>query len=94
MAEVFPEGSRELSSAIGRGNYRDWRFSSSGPVFLASNEQDLIFLDLPRAEAVMTEWFRERGWKVSLSPSGRMASQLVKQLGGTWGVSLFAHKGC
>ena len=93
MAEVFPEGSRELSSAIGRGSYRDWRFSSSGPVFLASNEQDLIFLDLPRAESVMTEWFRERGWKVSLSPSGRMASQLVKQLDGTWGVSLLAHKG-
>lgn len=93
MAEVFPEGSKELSSAIGRGNYRDWRFSSSGPVFLASNEQDLIFLELPRAEAVMTEWFRERGWKVNLSPSGRMASQLVKQLDGTRGVSLLAHKG-
>lgn len=93
MTEVFPEGSRELSSAIGRGNYRDWRFSSSGPVFLASNEQDLIFLDLPRAEAVMTEWFRERGWKVSLSPSGRMASQLVKQLDGARGAWLLAHKG-
>lgn len=93
MAEVFPEGSRELSSAIGRVGYRNWRFSNSGPVFLASNEQDLIFLDLPRAEAVMTEWLRERGWKVSLSASGRMASQLVKQLGGTWGVSWLAHKG-
>jgi hypothetical protein len=93
MAEVFPEGSRELSSAIGRVSYHDWRFSSSGPVFLASRAQDLIFLDLPRAEAVMTEWFRERGWKVSLSTSGRMASQLVKQLDGTSGVSLLAHKG-
>lgn len=93
MAEVFPEGSRELSSAIGRIGYHHWRFSSSGPVFLASGEQDLIFLELPRAEAVMTEWFRERGWKVSLSPSGRMAAQLVKQLGGTWGVSWLAHKG-
>lgn len=93
MAEVFPEGSRELSSAIGRVGYHNWRFSSSGPVFLASNAQDLIFMDLPRAEAVMTEWLKERGWKVSLSPSGRMASQLVKQLGGTWGVSWLAHKG-
>ena len=93
MAEVFPEGSREPSSAIGRIGYGNWRFSNSGPVFLAYKEQDLIFLDLPRAEAVMTEWFKERGWKVNLSPSGRMAAQLVKQLGGTWGISLFAHKG-
>jgi len=93
MAEVFPEGSRELSSAIGRIGYHNWRFSNSGPVFLASNEQDLIFLDLPRAEAVMTEWLREHGWTVTPSVSGRMASQLLKQLGGTWGVSWLAHKG-
>lgn len=93
MAEVFPEGSKELSSAIGRVGYRQWRFSKSGPVFLASNEQDLIFMDLPRAESVMTEWLRELGWKASLSPSGRMASQLVKQIGGTWGLSWLAHKG-
>lgn len=93
MAEVFPEGSRELSSAIGRTGYHHWRFSHSGPVFLASNVQDLIFLDLPRAEAVMIEWLKERGWKVTLSSSGRMASQLVKQLGGMWGSSWLAHKG-
>lgn len=93
MAEVFPEGSRKLSSAIGRTGYDSWRFSKSGPVFLARSESDLIFLDLPRAETVMTEWFRDRGWKVSLSAPGRIAAQLVKQLGGMWGVSWLAHKG-
>ncbi len=93
MAEVIPEGTRELSSAIGRSGYRNWRFSKSGPVFLAHNKNDLIFLDLPRAESVMTEWFRERGWKVSLSGPGRIAAQLIKQLGGTYGTSWLAHKG-
>ncbi len=93
MAEVFPEGSRELSSAIGRIGYFDWRFSKFGPVFLAKSPQDLIFLELPLAEAVMTEWFRERGWKVSLSGPGRIAKQMFKQLGGTYGISKLAHKG-
>ncbi|MCK4792096.1 MAG: hypothetical protein KAV87_50675, partial [Desulfobacteraceae bacterium] len=93
MAEVFPEGSRELSSAIGRTGYFHWRFSRFGPVFLANRHSDLIFLDLPLAEAVMTEWFRERGWKVSLSGPGRIAKQLLKQLGGTYGISQLAHKG-
>ena len=93
MAEVFPEGSRELSSAIGREGYFNWRFSRFGPVFLAHNPRDLIFLGLPLAEAVMTEWFRERGWKVSLSVPGRIAKQLLKQLGGTYGISKLAHKG-
>ena len=93
MAEVIPEGTRELSSAIGRTGYHNWRFSKSGPVFLAHRKDDLIFLDLPRAESVMTEWFRERGWKVSLSGPGRIAAQLFKQLGGTFGTSWLAHKG-
>jgi hypothetical protein len=93
MAEVFPEGSRELSSAIGPTGYPNWRFSRFGPVFLANNYADLILLDLPLAETVMKEWFRERGWKVSLSAPGRIAKQLLKQLGGTYGISQLAHRG-
>lgn len=93
MAEVIPEGTRELSSAIGRTGYHNWRFSKTGPVFLANNEDDLIFLDLPRAESVMTEWFRERGWTVSLSGPGRIATQMIKQLGGAFGAGWLAHKG-
>ena len=93
MAEVFPEGSRELTSAIGSIGYPNWRFSRHAPVFLAHNAGDLIFIDLPLAETVMTAWFRERGWKVSLSDPGRIAKQLFKQLGGTFGASWLAHKG-
>jgi len=93
MAEIFPEGSRELSTAIGRFGYREWRFSKTGPVFLANNHNDLIFMDLPRAEPVMIEWLRERGWKVELSAPGRIAKQIFKQVGGRWGINLFAHEG-
>ena len=93
MAEVFPEGSRELSSALGITGYYNWRFSRFGPVFLANTLRDLIFLELPTAEAVMTEWFSERGWRVSLSGPGRIAKQLLKQLGGTYGIYQLAHKG-
>lgn len=93
MAEVFPEGSRKLSSAIGRIGHRDWRFSKFGPVFLARRYKDLIFLELPLAEAVMIEWLKERGWKVTVSGPGRIAKQLLRQLGGTLGISQIAHKG-
>lgn len=93
MAEVFPEASRELSSAIGRSGYFNWRFSKNGPVFLANHSHDLIFIDLPRAESVMIEWLREHGWKAELSPPGRIAKQIITQLGGIWGIAFFAHKG-
>lgn len=91
MAEVMPEGSRELSSAIGRTGYRNWRFSSMGLVYLSCSKGDRIFIDLPRAESIMTEWFRERGWSVSLSAPGRIAKQMYKHLGGKYGVQLLAH---
>ena len=91
MAEVLPYGGRELSTAIGRTGFFKWRFSESGPVFLATMSHDLIFLELPKAQSVMTEWLRERGWKVELSTSGRMATQLFKQLGGVWGISSLAR---
>lgn len=70
MAEVIPEGSRKLAHAIGSSGHRNWRFSKTGPVFLAYDRDDQIFLDLPLAEAVMTGWFHERGWKVALSGPG------------------------
>lgn len=93
MAEVIPEGSHNLSSALGHIGVREWRFSRTGPVFLARRESDLIFLDVPRAEPVMKAWLKERGWKVTLSGPGRIATQLIKQLDGLFGISLLAHKG-
>jgi hypothetical protein len=93
MAEVIPEGARGLSLAIGRFGFNDWRFSKFGPTFLAKGHNNLIFLELPKAESVMIEWFRERGWKVGLSGPGRIALQLIKQLGGSMGTSWIAHRG-
>ncbi len=93
MAEVLPEGGRKLSSAMVTAGYRNWRFSRFGPVFLADSKHDLIFLNLPLAETVMTAWLREQGWKISLSVPGRIATQLMKQIGGPFGITLLAHKG-
>jgi len=93
MAEIVPEGGKRLSAAIGGIGYDNWRFSSSGPVFLAHHEKDLLFVDLPTAESVITEWLRERGWQVALSTPGRMALQLYRQLGGSFGITWLAHRG-
>jgi hypothetical protein len=93
MAEVFPEAIRRLSSEVSSMEYYKWRFSKNGPVFLANNSRGVIYLDLPRAESVMIEWLREQGWKAELSAPGRIAKQIITQLGGQWGVEFFAHKG-
>lgn len=92
VAEVIPAASREMSNALGRTGYHHWRFSSTGPVFLCHSPRDLIFMDIPRAEVVVTEWLKERGWKTELSVPGKLAKQIAQRLGGRWGLSLLAHE--
>lgn len=92
VAEVFPAGSARLSRAIAPTSFRQWRFSQRAIVFLANRDAEPIFLEIPKAEAVMHAWMSDMGWKVELSPAGRMANQLFKQLDGIFGVGLLASK--
>lgn len=92
VAEVIPAASREMSNALGRTGYHHWRFSPTGPVFLCHGPRDLIFMNIPLAEVVVTEWLKERGWKTELSVPGKLAKQIAQRLGGRWGLSLLAHE--
>jgi hypothetical protein len=40
----------------------------------------------------MQRWFDSHGWKIELSPPGRLAKQMLKQLGGIWGIEQIANK--
>ncbi len=93
IAEVFPEGGPTLSNALCRGIFDEWRFSKTGPVFLARSERDLVFLNVPLAETTMQEWFNQKGWKISLSVPGRTAKQMLKQLNGIFEIHRLFHKG-
>jgi len=92
VAEVIPAASREMSNALGRTGYHHWRFSSRGPVFLCHGSRDLIFMDIPRAEVVVSEWLKERGWKADLSVPGKLAKQIANHLGGRLSLSILAHE--
>ena len=50
----------------------------------------LLFL---KPRLVVTKWLNLRGWKVALSPAGRIAKQMIRQLGGTIGTWTLAKKG-
>lgn len=93
LAEIIPESGDGMARAIGGYGFQDWRFSSNGPVYLASHSDWSLSFSCPRAEPVFSEWLRSRGWSSNLSTSGKIAQQMAKQLGGTWGISLLAHDG-
>ena len=60
VAEVLPDGDDTLARAIGAIGLAEWRFSSSGMTYLSSHKDWSIHLDIPDAESVFVEWFRQR----------------------------------
>ena len=74
FAEVIPEGSSELATAMSVVT-SDWRLSSKGLVYLSRYSEEVVSLYLPQAEAIVTKWLESRGWRVELSTSGRVANR-------------------
>jgi len=92
LAQSIPVGGDRLSIAVGKYSLREWRISKSGPVYLSRHSRWSINYTPPRAESVMKAWFSEQGWDIELSPSGKIAKQMIKQLGGIWGIVKLQHE--
>jgi hypothetical protein len=93
LAEIIPEADDGMARAIGGYGFQNWRFSRSGPVKLASSSDSILSLTCPKAETVFSEWLRSKGWHAALSTPGKIALQMVKQLGGTWGIAVLSNEG-
>lgn len=93
LAEVIPEGDKNLVRALGGVGFDEWRFSKKNIVYLSHYTNWHVHLSIPKAESVFFEWLNSKKWKTELSTPGRIAKQMIKQLGGVWGISLLAKEG-
>lgn len=93
FAEVIPEGGKEIARVIGGFNLFDWRLSRKGLVYLSRHSKWMVSLSLPQAEALFAKWLESRGRAVKLSPAGRIAKQMMRQLGGVNGTWILAQEG-
>ena len=93
FAEVIPEGGRELARVIGGFDLFNWRLSRKGLVYLSEYSKQIVDLSLPQAEAIFIKWLESRGWTVELSPAGRIAKQMIRQLEGVSGTRILAQEG-
>ena len=93
IAEVIPEGDDSLARAIGGIRSRAWRFSKSGMTYLSSHKDWSIHLEIPDAESVFVEWFRQNEWSVELSSAGRIAKRICLAVGGVWGLGTLTNEG-
>ena len=94
IAEVLPQDNLDIGSALNTFLRPDeWRLSRAGLVSLVRCEDLGIYIGAPKAQRVLSKWLESNGWKVGISPPGRMALQLLKQLGGKRWSHIIAHKG-
>ncbi len=93
VAEVIPEGDDTLSRAFRGMGPDECRFSRSGITYLSSYSDWSIHLDVPDAESVFVEWFRQYGWSVTLSSAGRIAKQVCLALKGVLGAHILTYEG-
>ncbi|GAI26313.1 unnamed protein product, partial [marine sediment metagenome] len=88
---VIPEGGENLARGVGLLGLSEWRFSKTGIVYLSSYTDFPVHLTLPKAEDLFSEWLKLREWDVKVSPPGRIAKQILKQVGGILGISSLAN---
>ena len=90
---MIPESEVELARAIDKFSFYHWRISKSGLVYLSPHSDNTVNLSLPQAEEVFTRWMKLKGWVVELSAPGRIAKQMIQQLGGVEGTWILAQEG-
>ena len=90
FAEVIPEGDQRIAAAAGALGWDEWRCSRKGLVHLPIHKHWRERLQLPIAQRVFEAWLKAHGWKAEVSEKGHIARQILKQMGGQFGLNLLA----
>jgi hypothetical protein len=92
-AEVIPKGDRRIARAAAALDFTEWRCSKQGLVHLPKHKNWTEHLSVVAGEHVFAAWMETQGWNVQLSDKGKVARQMLKQLGGKRGMWLLAKEG-
>jgi len=90
-ADVIPEGGENLTRELSHVGFREWRFSRRTATYLTYHKNWHIYLKIPKAEDVFIAWMKDNGFEIKLSAPGRIAKQMIKQLGGVYGINTLAN---
>jgi hypothetical protein len=91
-AEATPEAEQDLQRVFGLTGGEDFRFSRHGPIYLARYPDWSVHISVPKAEDFFRHWLTKRGWKAELSDKDYVAKQMLRQLGGIWGIHTLADE--
>ena len=91
IAELLPFDLDGINHLIHAFDYQSWRISNEGLVYLSRDYLRQMNFNPPTAENVMTVWLKSKEWEVELSSPGLIAKQMLKQIGGSWGIIVLAR---
>ena len=93
FAEVLPEmDSTNLEIITKASGFYQWRYSERGAFYLCRNEDSLITTYFPEAFKVFEEYFKNKGFQIKLSSSGKLGTELLRNMGGILGINLLMSK--
>lgn len=92
-AQVLPEMPSEKVERLTRWGYKKWRFSPKGYAFLAAGWDKNFDIVIPLSERVFSEWFTHHNLSIRHSAAGKLAKQLLMNIGHMYGVNMFANPG-
>jgi hypothetical protein len=92
-AEVIPRGDRQIARAAGALDFTVWRCGKQGLVHLPKYKDWTERLGVVPGEDVFSAWMATQEWSVALSDKGKIARQMLKQLGGKRGMWLLVKEG-
>ncbi len=91
-AEIYPSNSDEVVRALGIFGMDEWLIKESGITKLCRVDDELIFFDIQNAEEIFLSWLKSEGWGAKISDAGKVAYQMLKHLGGPWGITFLQGK--
>lgn len=91
-ANVIPEGGKSLNRTLNVVSLNEWRFSKKSSTYFSKFKNWSIHLKLPKAEEVFKAWMQDQGLEINLSGPGKIAKQMIKHLGGVYGINTLANE--
>lgn len=93
VAAVLPQAKDDLLRDSGfMVGLNEWRISKKGLVFLSQYRKWHIRVPVAKAEHIFLSWLKLNGWDARLSPAGKIGNQMLKKLGGTWGINIISNE--
>lgn len=90
--EIYPSGSAEVARAADIYGLSNWVIKSNTLTHLCQHDNSSIHWSAAKADEVIIGWLKSKGWDAKISDAGKVAYQILKHLGGVFGIRFIQNE--